>query len=147
MYRSIDLSISLSICPYEARSKFVVKRKCVMKLVRPQSFYRVWCLDDFSSQLGLAKLIAAIEKYWFQGLLKLVLVGSFFWGSLSRRAQQLIVPEFANHLAGERAGIMIQRSFPQSKERLLLLGLGWGSKHKAFVAISFFHVLNLRFAF
>ena len=68
-----------------------------MKLVSPLSFYRVWCLDDFSSQFGLAKLIAAIEKYGFQGLLKLVLLGSFFWGSLSRRAQQTIVPEFANH--------------------------------------------------
>ena len=57
------------------------------------------------SQFGLAKLLATIEKYWFQGLLKLVLLGSFFWGSLSRRAQQIIVPEFANHLAGERAAM------------------------------------------
>ena len=79
-----------------------------MKLVSPLSFYRVWCklLGWFlSSQFGLAKLIAAIEKYGIQGLLKLVLLGSFFWGSLSRRAQQIIVPEFANHLAGERAAM------------------------------------------
>ena len=134
-----------------------------MKLVSPLSFYRVWCLDDFSSQFGLAKLIAVIEKYWFQGLLKLILVGSFFWGSLRRRAQQIIVPEFANHLAGERAAtwhalggtralwhhdstlfFAIQRKIAFI---WISLGLGWRSNRKAFVAISFFHVLNLRFAF
>ena len=46
----------------EARSKFVVQRKCVMKVMSPLSFYRVWYLDDFSGQFGLAKLIAAIEN-------------------------------------------------------------------------------------
>ena len=48
------------IYTYEVQSKFVVKRKCVMKLVSPLSFYKVWCFDDFSSQFRLAKLIAAL---------------------------------------------------------------------------------------
>ena len=68
-----------------------------MKLVSPLSFYKVWCLDDFSSQFRLAKLIAASEKYWFQGLFMRVVE--------KKGSKETSVPEFANHVAGERAAM------------------------------------------
>ena len=53
LYFGAGIIIRIGVCV--ARSKFVVKRKCAMKLVSPVWFYGVWCLDDFSKPVWAGK--------------------------------------------------------------------------------------------
>jgi hypothetical protein len=78
--------------PYEPWSKFIVKRKCVIKFVSPLSFYRVWCFNDFS--LGYDHW-----KIWISGIIQACPLDSFFVGSQS--ASEITVSEFTIYLAGE----------------------------------------------
>ena len=82
-----NASVQAGGLPYEPWSKFIVKRKCVIKLVSPYRFTGFGVLMISQANLGYDHW-----KIWISGIIQACPLDSFFVGSQS--ASEITVSEF-----------------------------------------------------